>query len=226
MEELSKRGQEDRLIELGLREEYFAQAAHDGMSAYNLATDHHPRTTAGSSFWSEFVASIRMSLIPRNWSAEYIGGHDVTLSPDQRRAIVVTRGDAGTGDLDGSPRTKARKGKITEAAIKQNSRQARLIPIDQLPPVVLASPVITLPPDLKDVELWMALYHRDFEAKKIWMELSLPTGLDEQEKAWQWSERIPLSPVDMEGVAIDAEEMSFQDGPSIEVEVIRHDGTA
>lgn len=226
MEQLINLDRRHRLIELGLREEYFAQAARDGMSAYNLATDHHPRTTAGINFWTEFVASLRTSLIPRGWFAEYISGHDVTISPDRKRAVVVTRGDAGTGDLDEEPRTNARKGKITEAAIRQNSIQARLIPLEQLPPVVLTSPIMALPPELEDMELWMTLYNRDFETRKIWLELSLPTGLDAQKKAWQWSERIPLTPIDMEGIAINAEEISFQDGPSIEVEVIRHDGTA
>lgn len=212
-----------RLRELGLSESCFAEAGSRAMSAYRMPTEHYPRSARGYYFWSEFVGTLGMLLAEDGWTSQNLDSHDLKVNGDRTRGIVVTRGDDHTGDRDETPRTNARKGSVTQTAVQQNAVQRLLIPEAQLPPIDLTQRERFMPV-IQSLELWLLLYHRDGPTNKIWMELSLPDGLDFQNRVSSWRERIVFDPVPMDQDNIDiTPDVTFDQGAEIDIEVFRRD---
>lgn len=216
-------GRKYRLRELGLSEPCFAESCNRAMSAFRMPTEHYPRSARGLYFWSEFVGTLGMLLAEDGWTSENLDSHDLKINSGRTRGIVVTRGDVHTGDEEETPRTNARKGRVTQTAVRQNVVQYLLIPEAELPPIDLTRRE-RIVPVIDGLELWLLLYHRDGRTNKIYMELSLPDGLDAQNRVSSWRERIVFEPILMDQDEIDiTPDVAFDEGGDIDIEVLRRD---
>lgn len=167
-----------RIQRLGLTErvvEYVGLAMVEGAaSARALGV----RIEAGFNRWAWGVAALGESLVPMGWSRE--GDLEGVTNPDRTIAIIVTKGDAGVGNMLQEVRASRPRGCLTRARVQSNY-QLLYLPGFQPEPEALSD----LPPIL-----WMLLHHTTNGVLRL--ELSLPESIEENGRVIKWAERIPL----------------------------------
>lgn len=206
-----------RLHRLGLEYEVFERVALEGVHAARETTAHDALIAAGIRRWLEMVRVLRDEMCPKGWHADRIDGHELLVDPTREFAINVLAGDAATGDPDAAPLTKSAKGKATRAAAHNNMRQANLFP--------LSAYTARTPTRLGNLKVWTLLHYHDHDESVIRMELSMPIGLDAQNRVADWLERIILPPVevDADDARVGVVRRQYDDQAEINVEVTRRE---
>jgi hypothetical protein len=190
-----------RLAELGLSPDPLRQAVARGEAERASCTENDPAAEIGIFVWGRTVRFLREALRAVGWIRNKNENVHTTISPDKKIAIAVAAGDAGTGDLNATPRTKYERGEQTRAVV---DRQYSLLP-----------PELPIAPDPKDGLLYVLLVYPAVDGVRC--ELSLPTQIGKDGRITSWRERIVLAIVprpDVPGSDIDR-------GPEIDVPVSR-----
>jgi hypothetical protein len=135
---------------------------------------------------------------------------ELVVSPDQKLAIAVMSGDSyvgfrGTGNV---PRTKRPKGEGAKLLTKYNNGQGVLFP--ELERKVLHQ---------TKLETWVLLHYRS--ASTVQLELSLPSGLDDQDYIDTWLYRICLPSLTFDNRPDIDRALSLEDFSEIDVPVTR-----
>lgn len=177
-----------RLRALGLTPEIPTDALRAGISAAALCTANHPRNFGGTSLWAEASRWLREMLIPMGWHRDDTGGQPSVVRGDNGMAIVVVRGDAGTGDPKAIPSTQYARGPMTVIRIERNGD----LPFDDAPPV----PVDDVEFASADVPTWLLMHHR--KGSELVCELSFPTDIDKSGFVKEWGERIILAAIPLD----------------------------
>ena len=177
------RGAAARLFGLSrdLQPELFSEVMEVGLRARHEATPSHAVTAAGSYQWHANVPALRERLQFLGWTREDPKNCPIIISPDRSVAIAVMTGDEDTGNPDGIPSNRSKKGKFLEEQIKLNNafnRQYTLFKEDK-------------GSGRHATELWVLLYHHDAIRKEVRYELSLPSEF-RKKNIIGWSERILL----------------------------------
>ncbi|HEY6747568.1 MAG TPA: hypothetical protein VI357_17845 [Mycobacteriales bacterium] len=175
--------QPDRLSELGLDVETLHRAIRAGVAARATRTDLAPRNAQGADLVSHTVEELRLLLEPADWTADFAGGQERTVSPDGLTSLIVSTGAGAVGDLRGEARTAHPKGPLMRAAVTVNQGF-----VQEEFPIGLPVPQ---PVDGRPL-CWVLLVK--VEPGQVVAELSAPTGMREGVVVG-WAERIPLPPL-------------------------------
>lgn len=173
----------DRLSELGLDVETMHRAIRAGLAARATRTDLAPRNAQGADLVSHTVEELRLLLEPADWTADFAGGQERTVSPDGLTSLIVSTGAGSVGDVRGEARTAHPKGPLMRAAVTVNQGF-----VQEEFPIGLPVPQ---PVDGRPL-CWVLLVK--VEPGQVLSELSAPTGMREGVVVG-WAERIPLPPL-------------------------------
>src|SRR4051794_25635793 len=93
-------GADSRLQRLGIARgsDPIVEAMKDGAAGARAATDYHPRSYAGQRMWGDTTAALRIYLEAFGWETLYFMGVDLVLHRPTGVALIVTAGDAATGN--------------------------------------------------------------------------------------------------------------------------------
>jgi hypothetical protein len=169
----------------GLTEEVIVYAVSRGEDARLTCNKYDPLTLGGTLAWGRTIRGLREVLCPTfDWELCRAGGLETVVSPDGQVAITVTTGNSDTGRRT-SPRSKYRKGIVTQGVVSQN-QQLWLFPPEG-GDFSASRPQNFSPPDRKT---WILLI--DSSEEGIYCELSLPVAIDSDGRLGEWAERIIL----------------------------------
>ncbi|MEJ5866709.1 hypothetical protein WDV85_03020 [Pseudokineococcus sp. 5B2Z-1] len=178
-----------RLEELGLERGVLVMALEAGQTSAQQATEHHPVTAAGILRWLATVETLRRELeVQLDWAPDDVRNSPRVLSPDRTTAVLVARGDRGTGEVEVTPQTARARGRSTVQAVNINEQMA--LPLDVR---VVADPSAER---TDGVQTWILLHYlSDEDPQQLRAELSLPVRVDETGHVTGWVERILLPPL-------------------------------
>ena len=184
-----------RLRSLGLAWSDLVQVAQAALWAYHDVSAWDPRSYRG---WKTYATAVRRlreilcqdRLGDEAWTIDDTGGFALTIDPAGEVAIAFSRGTRGTGDPNGWPRTKYRRGEHAHHRLRMNWRQLRMFDDN----------------DLEEPFLWFLL--ADIRDDEVFVELSLAVGWDAGGRVSDWRERIILGRfgLDQEGVDEEGED--------------------
>lgn len=192
-----------RLEELGkgLTPAKLKEAVERAHAAYAACTPHHPRNFAPISRWGNGIAALRDLLVPE-WESLERDGQPLVVSP-AGTAITISGANTHTGRKDEvQPRTNS-KGIVTIEAVEKNKclfpdMEAEARARDEMDAAIARN-------------TWFLLIHLDRSIGQVRSELSRPTKLDNLRRIIEWSERILLSPFDIDPTV--GSGLSSEDGP-------------
>jgi hypothetical protein len=175
-----------RLRELGLERQLLRRAVEIGFAAFAEGTPNDAVPFPGYSMWAQASRGLRDLLAPHGWRRLNESNQCLVLDPRANRVLVVATGDENTGNRDGVPKTKSKKGPRTIEAVQRN---AYLFPeMEEDDPAEFVDAA-------GDRETWILLMHRDMEAQIVRSELSRPVLMDPERRIGGWSERIQLDSI-------------------------------
>jgi hypothetical protein len=197
-----------RLHALGLDEKTLLGAVQRGLAARQTCTAFDPPSFPGYLQWAQTHRALRELLAPQDWTPDDSRNFSRVVNPDRTVAVTVATGDEYTG-ISGQkePRTKYPKGSETDLAIEVN--------VEQLTIWAEPSSVSAQPRSRRST--WMLLVATT--AHEVRSELSCPSGQDESGRVVAWSERIPLSPIEID--ALPMRDDDEDEPPAIDVPVER-----
>ena len=197
-----------RVQQLGLTIEILLDAVRAGFTGRSTCTELDPPMYPGQTMWAHTLRRLRQRTAGIGWKPDNDGNYCVALSPTGHMAIAVATGDANTGRPESIPATSSPKGPRTAEAVAANQLTLDLGFADKNPETQAAG---NFPR-----ETWLLLIHLDHS--EVRAELSLPLGLDEQDRVTGWLERIMLPSVEFDPNQV---EISLQESSDIEIAVKR-----
>ncbi len=196
-----------RLKSLGLTVDVLLDAVRAGFTGRSTCSELDPPMYPGQTMWAHTVRRLRQCTAPIGWKPDNSSNYCVALSPEGI-AIAVATGDANTGRPHAIPSTSSPKGPCTVEAVALNQLPLDLrLPGEEEPPQ---------PADVTQRQTWLLLIHLDHS--EVRAELSLPSGLDEQDRVTGWRERIILPSVDFDPNQI---QLPPDDSGDIDIDVRR-----
>lgn len=195
----------DAFLRAGFTPDLAKECALKGNSLRYLCNEFSPPQAGGFFAWAGTITALGERLVESGWTREELNGLSVVISPDRTRAIAVATGDAATG-TGRTARSRHPRGPATIVAVS-NNQQLALFELKDYVASKVADP---------NLETWFLLVHRAPDA--LWIELSLPVGLDDTARLSAWREQIPLGAVALEQT-IDTR--TLDTGVSIDVPVIK-----
>lgn len=186
---------DERLALLGLTRQEIIDCVVEGEHARDSTTAHHPVNVGGVYAYGERTRAFRDTVVPRGWTIENPNNVALTIAPDGLFAIGTQIGTDGTGREHGKPTNKYRKGSTMVKVVDVNN-QLSLLP---------AEVVQVVPAGARDVVLERRTYFIlvSRKADYVWVEMSLPDGVDESGRANHYCERIVIGSVHL-GPSVDA----------------------
>ena len=170
-----------RLDELGIDPQTLIDAVDYGVQFVLNCTLHDPKTALGMFAWGKINRGLRDHLKSHGWTFESERNYELTVHPERKFAIAVSSGNPKTGKLE-TPRTSGEKGQCTIDAVMHNL-QLDFSSVDPGQFEAREQPMVT----------WLLLYRVDYEAEEVRSELSLPAGIDSENRVNEWHERIILA---------------------------------
>ena len=204
-----------QLKALGLTVAALHRAAMVGLAARASRTSFAPRNAQGTDLYSHTTEALRLLLAGSNWVPQCVGGQERTVSPDGTTAIVVATGDGGVGLLATDAAWTAHpKGRLMRDAVADN--QIWIQERFSFPGVVDRARVASPNPSTL---VWVLLLK--VEAAQLSMEMSLPDEVSDDGRVDSWARRIPLPPIELNGIEIDRHGDDGDDDGGIDVPVER-----
>lgn len=197
------------LERLGLTEEVLLEAARQGHLARANTTANHPPLHGPFVSWSEPVRALRDGLVTSGWKRNNDNHWPRVIHPNGHIALTVATGNEATGRTGESPITKSPKGPRTLAAVEVNRGQLWLPGMEPQEPEPGA-------PNRDEPSTWLLLIH--YAKDEVRCELSLPMGVDSDDRVSVWRERIILRPLPLDLETID---ITPPQQPDIDVTVRR-----
>jgi hypothetical protein len=201
-----------RLEELGLSTQVLHEAIKIGQAHRDACTENDPPSFPGLTAWARTIRSLRELLAPQGWVRSDEHKIPLVLSSSGTVAVAVSTGNADTGNVDMTSKTKYPKGPATVSAVKKNAVQLSFYYAEEN--------IKPLPQRTSNCLTWVLLVSRGSD--EIRCELSLPNEIGEDGRVVNWDERIilPPVPIDNENEIIFSEEEGADD---IVVEILRRD---
>ncbi|HUA03829.1 MAG TPA: hypothetical protein VMB27_08005 [Solirubrobacteraceae bacterium] len=203
-----------RLLQLDLTAAELQQVVLLGYTAAADCTDHEPRTFVGMMPWGRGLGHLRDLTAPRGWRADRIDNYETAAHPSNSHCVAISSGSPDTGRVEGMPRTRNQKGKMTKRMVERN----RQLSLGQGTDVFASTgePVI----EDEDRETWLLLHYYDREKEEIRLELSCPSEMTGKQIT-DWRQRIIIDPVPFNGeIDVDIEDIDEQD-LAIDIDVPR-----
>ncbi|MFF3748763.1 hypothetical protein ACWDFH_21525 [Streptomyces kronopolitis] len=192
-----------QLAALGTKLEYLHPALRAGEIARRSATPNHPANTAGTRAYQEHVRIIReMHIQYEGWKRLLHDHLELVCNPGKTIAIGTMVGDAATGERTNHPRNLHRRGAATARAAVVNDQ------LELFPRPVRRDEVVLSAAETDRLQLWFLVSYRVGVGGKVHIhnELSLP-GEVVNGYVTKWKRRIPLPPLEMDGI-----EPPYEDG--------------
>lgn len=152
-------------------------------SAFMSVGPLKPKGFGGTNAWAYGTEALRALFIPKGWAPVDPNNQPRVVSPDGKHAIAVISGDSDTGNPNGEPQTRNKRGSQTLRSVAYNSRQGQLFP---------ASSAVGAgfdPDRAEGQSLWILLFYVDVPAQEVRYELSRPVNFGENEKVDGWEPR-------------------------------------
>jgi hypothetical protein len=204
-----------RLAELGVTVEILVKAVEASQAARAACTENDAPNFAGIAAWNGAVRSLREDLVLEGWKRLNDTGQPLIVRADNALALTCTSADENTG-REGifDPRTNSCKGPRTLEKVELNGWLFLEMAKDQ------AAKVDAI--NKHRMNTWMLLIHYDKVLGQVRSELSRPVAADPDGIIVGWSERITLSPFDVEP-EFNAlpDEGSGPDGGEIDIDIKR-----
>lgn len=185
---------DQRLRQLGLAADIMLGAARAGDLGRQECTVLHPRQSAGHRMWSDTTAALRggCMALQAGWRPDRANNFETVVHPDRGIAIAVAGGDEFTGWRGTKdPRVNRKRGPMTIQRVNDNFRGME--PLFALSgPTHVAGAERTTP-----WTTWFFLIRATPE--ELWLELSQPIGLDRAGYVSEWTERILLPTLPVQG---------------------------
>jgi hypothetical protein len=198
-----------RLSDLGLTQEVLCQAIEFALSYYAECTAHDPPSAAGFLLWDKGMRGLRDGLVPSGWKPVTEDNYPTVQHPGGQWAISVSGGNAQTGRADANPSTRTDKGRATAMAIAQNQASFWNYRPELQPPRKLT---------------WLLLIHVDEVNDEVRAELSLPAGMDDDQRVSWWEERIILNSIPYGPSPLRLRGDDDRDGGELDINVTRRLG--
>jgi hypothetical protein len=204
-----------RLAELGVTAEILTKAAEASQAARAACTENDAPNFPGIAAWNGAVRSLREDLGLEGWKRLNDTGQPLIVRPDNALALTCTSADENTGrEGEFDPKTNSCKGPRTLEKVALNG----WLFLDMAEEEAAKVEAI----NKRRMNTWMLLIHYDGVLGQVRSELARPVEADEDGIIVGWSERIILSPFDVEPkfVALPDEE-SGPDGGQIDIDIKR-----
>lgn len=160
---------------------------------------HSQLSAAGSRFYHLLVEEVCAEVDTLDdWSANRNDSNHT--SPRARRmdglALAFAQGTTATGFITGFPRPKKPLGTFTLLELRQNtSCEPQQLEFGELSEAVKERPQT----------LWLLLFHRDTDNESVNLEVSLPTGVSDDDKIIGWDKRIVLGEIGVNGQIVEVQ---------------------
>lgn len=204
-----------RLAELGVTLEILMKAVQASQAARAACTENDAPTAPGFSAWNGAVRSLREDLGLEHWRRVNDTGQPLIVRPDGELAITPASGDENTGRegiLD--PKTRSCKGPRTIEKVNANGWIFPELEEDEADRVNATNK--------RRGNLWILLIHYDRTIEQVRSELSRPIDVDQEGRIVEWSQRLILTPFDVEPeYKALPNEGSGPDGGEIDIEIKR-----
>jgi hypothetical protein len=172
------------LAALGLTIDQLMEARGRAQHDVDECTSLDPPGARGHIRHIRTVRYLREVLIPQGWTPDDSGNVGAVVSPDGSVSIVITSGDAATGQHGQRPRTKYPKGEVTWRRVRQN------IQLELFEDAPIAPLEIDDSSEPANRQTWVLLQYPAGQAVRA--ELSCPKGVDDSGRISEWSARILL----------------------------------
>jgi len=178
---------DSRLAELGLNREVLLRAVQAGFSAWAEGTANDPIPFPGYAMWAKASRTLRDLLAPSTfgWRRLNESNQCLVIDPTGSRVLIAATGDENTGNPDGIPKTKSKKGPRTIEAVERNRNRFLFDELEEDDANEVAASV-------DGRETWILLMFRDVNDQVVKSELSRPVLMDPERRIGGWSERIRL----------------------------------
>jgi hypothetical protein len=204
-----------RLAELGVTAEILTKAVEASQAARAACTENDAPNFPGIAAWNGAVRSLREDLGLEGWKRLNDTGQPLIVRPDNVLALTCTSADENTGrEGEFDPKTNSCKGPRTLEKVALNGWLFLDMAEEESAKVEAINK--------RRMNTWMLLIHYDRVLGQVRSELARPVKADEDGIIVGWSERIVLSPFDVEPnfVALPDEE-SGPDGGQIDIDIKR-----
>ncbi|MCU1624252.1 MAG: hypothetical protein JWL79_3097 [Frankiales bacterium] len=170
------------LAALGLVVDDLLQPIRAGIAGRRATTQNHPRSYAGWRDYGERTAALREGMALRGFRGEELEGVCLTVHPKGDFAIMTAPGNhlTGTGKLGVTTRRK--RGKVTQAIVKENAQLQLELELGVTPTAAPAKPT--------KIPTWVLLVFIDED--EVHSEFSLAAGIGEDGFIDSWTSQIPL----------------------------------
>jgi hypothetical protein len=193
---------DERLAALGLSMPMIDEVIRVSVAARNSATAHHPRTHGGLMAYGDSVRALRDEASTAGFRAINDGGLEMCVNDDRGIAILIGRGNGGTGKADQNSSTLYRRGARGRQVLESN--QLMLFPGRNQAIVYRKT--------------WMLLIRQDGD--HVWAELSLAAAIGTDGKVALWDERIIFPPHELNGVDPVAASKPVEPTPEIDISIV------
>lgn len=188
------------LEDFDLNRDHLHQAARAGVVAALNITPYHPVTARGFVQWADTVASLRKQLSELGWELTDHQNSPRVITPDKHRSIMVAAGDKNTGRKGKPPRFARRRGPATRVSVEVNGQQT--LPLRELQEGLELNQLRHRNGTAGQPETWVLLYCWVPEERRVHLELSLPSAMDDEGQVTEWAHRIPV-----DDLMLDAEDL-------------------
>jgi hypothetical protein len=204
-----------RLAELGVTSEILIKAVEASHAARAACTENDAPNFPGIAAWNGAVRSLREDLVLEGWKRFNHTGQPLIVRPDNALALTCTSADENTG-REGvfDPRTNSCKGPRTLEKVELNGWLFADLAADAAAKVEAMNK--------QRMNTWMLLLHYDKVLGQVRSELSRPVTADPDGVISGWSERVVLSPFDVDPTfnAL-PEQGNGPDGTEIDIDIKR-----
>jgi len=177
-------------------------SVHYALSVLGM-TDDHPSWATGIAPMGEAVFALRQLTRALGWTKEENRGFALTVHPDAKYAVNISKGDLHTGDPEKTPCSHSEKGICTEEALLGNQLSFGFMSNADVP----ASTVQQVRPT------WYLLLR--VSGDKILSEFSLPLAMSDEKKISEWAERVILPAIQISQMATSSQDTIDEIVPTV-----------
>lgn len=176
-----------KISSFGLTYEDFESTAILAVKEYNQLSKYAYSLDRNTIFFFSLIRNFRERLCIKGWAIEDKFNLNRTLTPNKNIAFVFSSGDKNVCSITNTPMTKNKKGEVSLATVEMNNT----IQLSMLKDLFQGEEIIPEKYDIGEMQHWFILFYK-FK-NKVWIEISLPKGIDKKtNKISEWTERIIL----------------------------------
>lgn len=189
---LSPPSDEQRLAQFGLSTELIHMGMRPGLTRAANRTSLALRSTPGTDIYHDGMEQLNRLLVERGWDLVYIDHQPRLLHPDRIMAFTIASGvDVANPDRRKQPYTR-RKGDATRSSLDQSANKTASL--FEVPDIVQEKKLVAA---TEAAPLWLLIHERTERGMNL--ELSRPAVMTESGRITDWSDRILIKFLDLDG---------------------------